>query len=82
MGYYVFRVNNGDEFIQTEINNGRLRQGWGTKNLALQDKFGNAVSLEKWKEGYEWKDTDDAMERGEKVRERILNYLYKNNIIS
>ena len=60
MKYYIFRIDRND-FVLKELEQGRLRQGWGVSNMSLLDKEGQAVSQEVWIENYYW--SEESKER-------------------
>ena len=48
----IFRVDDEQEWMYSEILDGRLRQGWGAPEFSLVDQNGKQVSKEKWETTY------------------------------
>ena len=48
---FVFRTDSSD-FVQNELNAGRLRQGWSPQGTSLRDDAGQQRSKEEWSQAY------------------------------
>ncbi|MGL5098924.1 MAG: DUF262 domain-containing protein [Fusobacteriaceae bacterium] len=72
MKCYIFRIDRND-FVLKELEQGRLRQGWGVSNMSLLDGEGQTVSEEKWTENYYW--SDDSRERKKSKYNNLKNML-------
>ncbi len=49
----VFRVDHTKPMIKKELQQGRLRQGWGGKHMSLLDKKGDPIDRWSWGKNYE-----------------------------
>ncbi len=77
--YFVFRVHYDDDdahkWIMDELfNNGRLRQGWGKRELQLIEADGTKVDRQKWIDNYKslWNVSDDEIWRRYDILLRML----------
>ncbi|MGL4875456.1 MAG: DUF262 domain-containing protein [Clostridium sp.] len=53
MKYYIFRVDRNN-FVFKELSEGRLRQGWGVKNMSFLNENGEILSQDEWINNYFW----------------------------
>ena len=58
----VFRMDQGNDWLYEEIRQGRLRQGWGGRGLALTQSGGTQRSKQEWETAYREKACRENLE--------------------
>ena len=49
---FIFRTDSG-EFVQNELKQGRLRQGWSPPGTSLLNANGQERQVDEWKQAYQ-----------------------------
>ncbi|MDU1911929.1 restriction endonuclease [Fusobacterium sp.] len=78
MRYYIFRIDyNNLDYLKKEIEQGRLRQGWGALGLSLLDTFEEQREKEEWICSYlqVWKNDYNKLDYIRKKHTNLLKML-------
>ena len=71
--FTIFRTDEGNEGLRTELAAGRLRQGWGVTGLGLVTKDGKPADKTDWEEAHRaWKDWGNPSPRRFAILRRML----------
>lgn len=70
---FVFRTSREDPFVQGELEQGRLRQGWGPEGTSLLDDRGEERAKDDWTQAYEeaWGESPSPRRHG--ILRRMLD---------
>lgn len=80
MACYIFRIDTTNKFIINELKSGKLRQGWGMKNMYFKNDLGDITSESDWIDKYHWEDTANKKKNKFKNLRNMLN-IKKGDIV-